>query len=189
MESHSSHWILSLKSCKYNIARFYCHGNTTAPCKELKGVKGETLITPLSPTSPPPHHHTTHSPHPPCSPSPHPPHHHTTLTVHTRMMSSGKVKYLVAMLRGLSLEVGPRVQLPMASCPHHTEHLLVTSVLVYTPIKRIRVADAWTCRPFYTYARDIRGSDNNHTSKLVKRGGFFGRRTLIFVRISYKVSQ
>ena len=39
----------------------------------------------------------------------------------------------------------------------------------------------------YTYARDIRGSDN-HTSKLVKRGGFFWR-TLIFVRISYKVSQ
>ena len=39
----------------------------------------------------------------------------------------------------------------------------------------------------YTYARG--NSDNNHTSKLVKRGGFFWRRTLIFVRISYKVSQ
>ena len=39
----------------------------------------------------PSHHHTTHSPHP------------TLPTVHTGMMSSGKkVKYLAAMLRGLS---------------------------------------------------------------------------------------
>ena len=149
MESHSFHWILSLKSCKYNIARFYCHGNTTTPCKELKGVKGETLITPLSPTSPPPHHHTTHSPHPPLlsitTPSPS----HTTLTVHTGMMSSGKVKYLVAMLRGLSAIIWKLVHVCNFRWPRaHTTQSICSSVLVYTPIKRIRVADAWTCRPF-----------------------------------------
>ena len=128
MESHSSHWILSLKSCKYNIARFYCHGNTTTPCKELKGVKGETLITPLSPTSPPPHLHTTHSPHPPLLPitTPSPSPHHSPSPHRNDVIRKGEVSGShVERPVSHHLEVGPRVQLPMASCPHHTEHLLV----------------------------------------------------------------
>ena len=143
MESHSSHWILSLKSCKYNIARFYCHGNKTTPCKELKGVKGETLITPLSPTSPPPHHHTQSTPTllPITTPSPSPHHSHSP--------HRNDVKYLVAMLRGLSAIIWKLVHVCNFRWPRaHTTQSICSSVLVYTPIKRIRVADAWTCRPF-----------------------------------------